>query len=201
MLRFVGNILWLVFFGVWIALGYLVAALISFLLIVTIPFGIAALRLGWYSLWPFGRTVVRRADAGAPSTIGNVLWFIVAGLWLALGHLLAGFMLCLTIIGIPFGIAQFKLMVAAVNPLGKAVVDTDSAAAWAGYYPAPPLYPAVTRYAGQPSYPAPPPYVALPPGPTTPPVYGYGFPGAPTYASVDSRGWAEPVRTRPYSAG
>ncbi len=141
MLRFVGNVLWLVFFGFWIAMGYLAAALVAFVLIVTIPFGVAALRMGWYALWPFGRTVVRRADAGAPSMVGNVLWFVLAGLWLALGHLLAGFVLCLTIIGIPFGIAQFKLMVAAVNPLGKAVVDNDSAAAWAGVFPAPVPYP------------------------------------------------------------
>jgi uncharacterized membrane protein YccF (DUF307 family) len=189
-LRFVGNVLWLVFFGFWIAMGYLAAALVAFVLIVTIPFGVAALRMGWYALWPFGRTVVRRADAGAPSTVGNVLWFVLAGLWLALGHLLAGFVLCLTIIGIPFGIAQFKLMVAAVNPLGKAVVDKDSAAAWAGVFPAPVLYPG-----RHPAVLASPAHQAYP-GPSYP---GQGYPPQPyapqPYPSLASAGY-----TRPYSA-
>jgi len=119
------NILWLVLCGVWLAIGYLVAALIMFVLIVTIPFGIASFRLASYTLWPFGRTLVARPDAGAGSFIGNVLWFFLAGLWMAIAHVVTGVLLCITIIGIPLGIADFKLAAAAIAPLGKDIVSTD----------------------------------------------------------------------------
>ena len=81
------------------AIGYAFAALIMFILIITIPIGVAALRIGIFALWPFGKTVVRQADAGAGSAIGNVLWFLLAGWWLIIGHLVTGVLLCLTIIG------------------------------------------------------------------------------------------------------
>ncbi len=119
------NVLWLLLCGLWLAIGYALAGVLMCLLIITIPFGVAAFRLAAYVLWPFGRTVVRRPDAGAASAIGNVLWFVLAGLWLALGHLLTGALLCLTIIGIPLGIANFKLAAVAVAPLGKEIVSTD----------------------------------------------------------------------------
>jgi uncharacterized membrane protein YccF (DUF307 family) len=80
-----------------------------------------------YALWPFGSTVVKRADAGAASAIGNVLWVLVCGWWLALGHLLTGIALCLTIIGIPLGIANFKLVPVAFLPLGREIVSIDDA--------------------------------------------------------------------------
>jgi uncharacterized membrane protein YccF (DUF307 family) len=102
-----------------------VAGVVMCILIVTIPFGIAAFRLAAYVLWPFGRTVVRRADAGAASTIGNVIWFVLAGLWIAIAHIVTGVLLCLTIIGIPLGIANIKLAAVAVAPLGKEIVATD----------------------------------------------------------------------------
>ena len=73
------NVIWFVFAGVWLAIGYAFAALIMFILIITIPFGVAALRIGIFALWPFGKTVIRRADAGAGSAIANVLWFLLAG--------------------------------------------------------------------------------------------------------------------------
>ena len=78
-MRLLLNILWFVLAGLWLAIGYAFAALICFILIITIPFGVAALRIGMFALWPFGRTVVRRPDAGAASAIGNVLWFVLCG--------------------------------------------------------------------------------------------------------------------------
>lgn len=123
-MRTVLNVIWFVCVGLWLALGYLAAALLMFLLIVTIPFGLAALRLAAYVLWPFGYTTVHRPGAGVASTLGNVLWFVLAGVWIALIHLALGVALCLTVIGIPFGIANFKLARVALAPLGKAVVPT-----------------------------------------------------------------------------
>ncbi len=123
--RLVLNVIWFVLAGLWLAIGYAFAALICFLLIITIPFGIAALRIAAYALWPFGSTVVKRADAGVASGIGNVLWIVLCGWWLALGHLLSGIALCLTIIGIPLGIANFKLVPLALLPLGRAIVSVE----------------------------------------------------------------------------
>lgn len=122
-MRFILNILWLVLCGFWMALGYVVAGVICCILIVTIPFGLASFRIAAYALWPFGRTVVERRDAGAPSLIGNVIWFIFAGIWLAIGHVLTGVALCVTIIGIPFGVANFKMIPVSLMPLGKEIVE------------------------------------------------------------------------------
>ncbi|MBQ1091420.1 YccF domain-containing protein [Streptomyces sp. B93] len=119
------NALWLVFCGLWMAIGYLIAALICFVLIVTIPFGIASLRIAGFVLWPFGRTAVDRPDAGTGSLIGNVVWVIFAGWWLALGHLLTSIPLFVSIIGIPFGWANLKLIPISLMPLGREVVQTD----------------------------------------------------------------------------
>ncbi|WP_340376835.1 YccF domain-containing protein [Streptomyces sp. SS7] len=119
------NIIWLVFCGIWMAIGYVIAALICFILIVTIPFGIASLRIAGFVLWPFGRTTVERPGAGAGSFIGNVIWVIFAGWWLALGHIVTGLALCVTIIGIPFGWANLKLIPISLMPLGREVVPTD----------------------------------------------------------------------------
>lgn len=129
MLRVILNIIWLLFGGLWLALGYLVAAVICFILIITIPFGIAALRTAGFALWPFGRTLERRADAGAASTIGNVLWFVLCGWWLAIGHLITGVAMCLTIIGIPLGIGSFKMIPISLTPLGREIVSVDDPAA------------------------------------------------------------------------
>ena len=110
------------------ALGYLLAAVICFILIITIPFGIASLRMALFALWPFGRTIRRRADAGVASTIGNVLWIILCGWWLALGHLISGIAMCITIIGIPLGLANFKLIPISLTPLGREIVGTGDGA-------------------------------------------------------------------------
>ncbi|RKN39681.1 YccF domain-containing protein [Micromonospora endolithica] len=123
MIRFVLNVLWAIFgSGIVLAIGYGIAALICFALIITIPFGVAALRLASYSLWPFGRTLVTKPGAGVASGVTNIVWVLVAGWWLALAHILAGVAQCVTIIGIPFGIANFKLVPAALWPLGQEVV-------------------------------------------------------------------------------
>lgn len=120
------NLLWLVLAGFWMAIGYVVAGVVCCILIITIPFGIASFRIAGYALWPFGREVVRRDDAGAASAVGNVIWFVVAGLWLAIGHALSGALLCLTIIGIPLGIASFKLIPVSLLPLGRQIVSSDA---------------------------------------------------------------------------
>lgn len=126
MIRFVLNLLWLVFgSGIVLAIGYGIAALICFVLVVTIPFGVASLRLAYYSLWPFGRTLAAKPGAGLATGLANVLWVVLAGWWLALMHIIAGVGLCLTIIGIPFGIANFKLVPAAFWPLGREVVEVE----------------------------------------------------------------------------
>jgi uncharacterized membrane protein YccF (DUF307 family) len=109
------------------AIGYAVAALICFILIITIPFGVAALRIGIFALWPFGRTVIKTAGAGAGSAIGNVLWFLLCGWWLALLHLITGVVLCLTLIGIPLGLANFKLIPVSLTPFGREIVSIDEA--------------------------------------------------------------------------
>jgi len=124
-MRLILNVIWLVLEGLWMAIAYAVVALICFVLIVTIPFGIAALRIANYVLWPFGRTIEPRRTAGAWAVIGNIIWVILFGWWLALGHLMAGIALCLTIIGIPLGLASFKIIPITLFPLGVQIVPTD----------------------------------------------------------------------------
>jgi uncharacterized membrane protein YccF (DUF307 family) len=124
-MRLLLNVIWFVLAGFWMALAYAFAALICFVLIITIPFGVAALRIAVFALWPFGKTVVRRPGAGVASGIGNVIWFVFCGWWLALAHLVTGVALCLTIIGIPLGLANFKLIPVSLLPLGRDIVDVD----------------------------------------------------------------------------
>ena len=126
-MRVLLNVIWFVFAGLWMAIGYAIAALIMFILIITIPFGVAALRIGIFALWPFGKTVVRREDAGAGSAIGNVVWFVLAGWWLILLHVVTGALLCLTIIGIPLGLANFKLIPVTLQPFGRDIVSIEEA--------------------------------------------------------------------------
>jgi uncharacterized membrane protein YccF (DUF307 family) len=107
------------------AIGYVIAGLICCVLIVTIPFGIAAFRLAGFVLWPFGRTTVEKPGAGAPSFVGNVIWLIFAGWWLALAHIATSIPLFASIVGIPFGWANLKLVPISLMPLGREVVSTD----------------------------------------------------------------------------
>ena len=125
------NIIWLLFGGLWMAIGYLAAALISFLLIITIPFGFAALRIASYALWPFGRTIVDKPTAGTGVLVGNVVWILLFGWWLAIGHLLSATAMAITIIGIPLALANLKLIPVSLMPLGKEIVPVDSPAPFA----------------------------------------------------------------------
>jgi uncharacterized membrane protein YccF (DUF307 family) len=119
------NVIWLVLCGLWMALAYVVAAVICFVLIITIPFGIGAFRIANYVLWPFGRTIEPQREAGTGALIGNIIWIILFGWWLALGHLATGIAMCLTIIGIPLGIASFKIIPITLVPLGIRIVPSD----------------------------------------------------------------------------
>ncbi len=121
-MRLLLNVIWLVLCGFWMFLAYLIVGVVACVFIVTIPFGLAAFRIASFALWPFGRTVVVRPGAGSPSFIGNVIWFVVAGLWLAIGHVLTGLALMVTIVGIPLALANFKLIPVSLAPLGKEIV-------------------------------------------------------------------------------
>ena len=124
-LRLILNVIWLILEGLWMAIAYVLAGLVAFILIITIPFGIAAFRIAGYVLWPFGRTIDRRPEAGIASVIGNIIWIILFGWWLAIGHLVSGVLLCLTIIGIPLGLASFKIIPITLVPLGVRIVPVD----------------------------------------------------------------------------
>jgi uncharacterized membrane protein YccF (DUF307 family) len=117
------NVIWLALAGVWLALGYLLAAILLAITIIGLPFGKQALKLARYALWPFGRALVLSPTRHETlSVIGNALWFVLAGWWLALAHLVTGITLCLTIIGIPLGLADFKMAGAALVPFGRTIV-------------------------------------------------------------------------------
>lgn len=121
------NILWLVLAGFWMFLAYLAAGVIQCVTIIGIPFGIQSFKLAGFALWPFGRTVVRRRGASTSlSLVGNVLWLVLSGIWLAIGHAITGALLCLTIIGFPLGLANFKLIPLALTPFGKDIVKKGS---------------------------------------------------------------------------
>ncbi|EID10029.1 hypothetical protein MXEN_18839 [Mycobacterium xenopi RIVM700367] len=125
-MRLILNVIWLIFGGLWLALGYLLAALVCFVLIVTIPFGFAALRIASLALWPFGRTIVEKPGAGTGALIGNVIWVVLFGLWLAIGHLVSAAAMAVTIIGIPLALANLKLIPVSLVPLGKEIVPVGA---------------------------------------------------------------------------
>jgi uncharacterized membrane protein YccF (DUF307 family) len=127
-MRLLLNIIWLVLAGVWAFIAWAFAALV--LAIITIPFAVQAAKIAIFSLWPFGRTLVRsRNSIRGLSVAGNVLWLIVFGWWLALVHLITGILLCLTIIGIPLGLGNFKLIPVSLWPFGREIVSLDEARA------------------------------------------------------------------------
>lgn len=121
-MRTIGNIIWLLLAGIWLALGYFLAGIIACVFVVTIPIGIASFRLGAYALWPFGRTVIPSSSKGAVTGVGNVIWFICAGWWLALAHLLTALFLAFTIVGLPLAVANVKMIPLAFAPFGKQIV-------------------------------------------------------------------------------
>jgi uncharacterized membrane protein YccF (DUF307 family) len=122
------NIIWFVFGGFWLALGYALAGLLLCLLIVTIPLGVASFRMARYALWPFGRAVVPKAGAGAGAVVLNVIWIVLAGWWLALIHVTTAVAQAITIIGIPLAVANLKMVPISLVPYGKQIVRTDELA-------------------------------------------------------------------------
>jgi uncharacterized membrane protein YccF (DUF307 family) len=129
------NLLWILIGGAWMALGWLVAAVIMAITIIGLPWARAAFNIAVYTLMPFGSRAVSRYEVtgvedvgtGPLGVIGNIIWFVLAGWWLALGHLVTGVLMCLTIIGIPLGLANFKLIPVSLTPFGREVVDLDQA--------------------------------------------------------------------------
>jgi uncharacterized membrane protein YccF (DUF307 family) len=124
-MRLILNVIWLVFGGVWLALGYIVAGIVMLILIITIPFGLQSFKLASFAFWPFGRQAVRTGPARAGSVIGNVLWIVLAGWWLALEHLITGFLQAITIIGIPLALANFKMIPMSLAPFGREIVHVN----------------------------------------------------------------------------
>lgn len=128
-MRTVGNVLWVIFGGIWLALMYALAGVVLCITIIGIPFGLQAFKLARFTLWPFGKTVVRNPSGGALELIFNILWLILFGWEIFVAHVVAGAILCVTIIGIPFGLQAFKLSVLALWPFGRDIVDAHAAAA------------------------------------------------------------------------
>jgi uncharacterized membrane protein YccF (DUF307 family) len=128
------NILWIVFGGLWMAVAWLIAAVIMAVTIVGLPWAWAAFNIASYTLLPFGRKAVSRAEysghdigTGAFGFLGNIIWLVLAGWWLALGHLITAVLLAITIVGIPFAWAHLKLAGIALWPIGKEIVPSDAA--------------------------------------------------------------------------
>ena len=120
------NIIWFVFGGLWLSLAYAVVGVFFFILIVTIPLGVASFRMARYALWPFGRAVIPQADAGTGSVLLNVVWILLAGWWLALGHITTAVAQAITVIGIPLAIANLKMIPISLMPFGKEIVRTEA---------------------------------------------------------------------------
>jgi uncharacterized membrane protein YccF (DUF307 family) len=134
-MRTIGNVIWLVCGGFWMAIGWWVAGLLMALSIVGLPWARSCFVLGHLCIWPFGREAIDRKDltgrddlgTGTLGTVGNVVWFVFAGIWLTLAHLAQAIALCLTIIGIPWGLQHIKMALCALAPVGKTVVESDAA--------------------------------------------------------------------------
>ena len=118
------NVIWLVFGGVWLFLAYVLAGLLLCIPVITIPWAIASFRIAAFALWPFGRTIVSKPSAGVGSFLGNVIWFVLAGWWLAIAHVVSAVALAITVIGIPLALADLKLVPISLAPLGKDIVAT-----------------------------------------------------------------------------
>ena len=121
------NIIWLVFGGIWLWLGYILAGVIACALIVTIPAGVACFRIANYVLWPFGKRVIEKPGAGAGSCLMNAVWFIIAGIPLAIGHVFTAIPMALSIVGIPLAIANIKMIPVTAFPFGKTVINDPHA--------------------------------------------------------------------------
>ena len=123
-MNFLGNLVWLLFGGIIIAIEYFIGSLILMITIIGIPFGIQTLKMAALAIWPFGRTTrVQSRASGCLYILMNVLWLITGGLWIAATHAIFGILLCITIIGIPFGLQHFKLTAIALSPFGRDIVN------------------------------------------------------------------------------
>lgn len=125
-MKILGNIIWLIFGGLGVALEYFASSLVLMITIIGIPFGIATMKLGILALWPFGSHVVDRPQgSGCVNVLMNVLWFFIGGIWIALTHLGFGLLLGITIVGIPWAKMHFRLMRLALTPFGKQIVNDN----------------------------------------------------------------------------
>ena len=123
-MKILGNIVWLVFGGIIIAIEYFIGSIALMITIIGIPFGIQTLKMGALAIWPFGRdTRVHKRASGCLYILMNVIWLICGGICIAISHALFGLLLCITIIGIPFGLQHFKLTAVALNPFGRDIVN------------------------------------------------------------------------------
>ena len=123
-MKILGNLIWLIFGGIIIAVEYFIGSIILMVTIIGIPFGLETLKMGALAIWPFGRdTRVHPRASGCVYILMNVLWLICGGIWIALTHAMFGLLLCMTIIGIPFGLQHFKLTAIALNPFGRDIVS------------------------------------------------------------------------------
>ena len=132
----IGNIIWILLGGIWMSIGWVIAGAIMYLTVIGIPWGRSCFVIARFTLFPFGHEAVsRRAvtgqedlGTGSAGMLGNIVWLLLAGWWLALGHVLAGLATCLTVIGIPFGVQHFKLAGISLMPVGKTIVPKELAA-------------------------------------------------------------------------
>lgn len=125
MFRVILNLIWLILAGVELAVGYLLGGVLMMITIIGIPFGLQAFKLAGFTLWPFGRAVVP-AESGAFTVVGNLLWLVLVGWWLAAAHIVFGLLLFVSLIGIPMGIASFRMASLALWPFGRRIVDRDT---------------------------------------------------------------------------
>jgi len=123
-MKTLGNILWLLFGGVFIALEYFFASIILFLTIIGIPFGIQTMKLAGLALWPFGKEVIlKEKSSGCLTTFMNLIWVVVGGIWISLSHIIFGILFGITIIGIPFAKQHFKLAALSLTPFGREIIN------------------------------------------------------------------------------
>ncbi len=122
-MKILGNLIWLIFGGLIIAIEYCIASVLLMITIVGIPFGIQTLKIAALAIWPFGSTITDTGNSSSClSVLMNLIWILIGGIWISLSHLLFGLLLCITIIGIPFGIQHFKMAGLALTPFGKNIV-------------------------------------------------------------------------------
>jgi uncharacterized membrane protein YccF (DUF307 family) len=122
-MNLLGNLIWLLFGGICIALEYIVSSLVLIVTIIGIPFGFQTLKLATLALWPFGKdTRITEISSGCLSTLMNVIWLLTGGIWICLSHVFFGILLAITIIGIPFARQHFKLATLALTPFGREII-------------------------------------------------------------------------------